>query len=321
MSNEERAFLLAHDTDAFNKWESGRALAKDVMARMITEGAPVSPEWLDALARVAQDVSLDPAFRALCLRLPSEDDMAQTLAVSGQVPDPQAIYRARRDMALGLAQKLAPVLADLIAANSVQGAYSPAAADAGKRSLKLACLQLQSRLDGAAMAAEIYAKADNMTEVMGALQALLENGKGEAELAAFGQKWADDRNVMDKWFMVQIALAAPERAAGVTQALTKHADFDYKNPNRFRAVIGALSANHAGFHHASGAGYRLVADWLLVMDGLNPQTAARMSTAFETWPRYDADRQALMKAELQRILAHPALSRDLSEMAGRMYSA
>ncbi len=321
VSNEERAFLLAHDTDAFNKWEAGRALAKDVMARMITEGAAVSAEWLDALARVAQDETLDPAFRALCLRLPSEDDMAQTLAVSGHVPDPQAIYRARRAMALALAEKLAPVLGDLIAANTPQGAYSPAAEDAGKRALKLACLQLQSRLDGAAMAAEIYAKADNMTEVMGALQALLENGKGDAELAAFGAKWADDRNVMDKWFMVQIALAAPEQAAAVTEALTKHPDFDYKTPNRFRAVIGALSANHAGFHHASGAGYRLVADWLLTMDFLNPQTAARMSTAFETWPRYDADRQALMKAELQRILAHPGLSRDLSEMAGRMFNA
>ena len=94
--------------------------------------------------------------------------------------------------------------------------------------------------------------------------------------------------------------------------------FDWRNPNRFRSVIGALSANHAGFHTASGAGYRLVADWLLKLDPLNPQTAARMSSAFETWRRYDVGRQGLVRAELQRILATPGLSRDMTEMAGRM---
>jgi aminopeptidase N len=126
---------------------------------------------------------------------------------------------------------------------------------------------------------------------------------------------------MDKWFSLQIAFAAPDLAAGVTEALTRDPAFDWKNPNRFRAAIGALTANHAGFHHASGAGYRLVADWLIRLDPVNPQTAARMSTAYETWPRYDAARQALVRAELDRILAMPGLSRDLAEMAGRMRAA
>jgi aminopeptidase N len=91
-----------------------------------------------------------------------------------------------------------------------------------------------------------------------------------------------------------------------------------KNPNRFRSVMGALSGNHAGFHRADGAGYRVVADWLLRLDPLNPQTAARMSTAFETWRRYDAARQTAAKAQLDRILAAPGLSRDLGEMAARL---
>ena len=117
---------------------------------------------------------------------------------------------------------------------------------------------------------------------------------------------------------VQVATARPEQTAAVTRALTERADFDWKNPNRFRSVIGALAGNHAGFHHGDGAGYRLLADWLIRLDPINPQTTARMSTAFETWPRYDADRQAMMRGELQRLLATPGLSRDLSEMAGRM---
>ena len=123
---------------------------------------------------------------------------------------------------------------------------------------------------------------------------------------------------MDKWFAVQVAAAAPEKVAETVRRLTQRSDFDYKNPNRFRAVIGALSANHAGFHQASGEGYALLADWLIRLDPLNPQTASRMSTAFESWPRYDADRQAMMRVALQRILTTPGLSRDLSEMVGRM---
>ncbi|MDZ4094872.1 MAG: aminopeptidase N, partial [Paracoccaceae bacterium] len=113
-SPQERAFLLTHDTDPFNKWEAGRALAKDVLARMITENAAPSPDWLDALARVTLDESLDPAFRALALRLPDEDDMAQTLHMAGHVPDPARIHAARQSMTLALARHLSLQLPGLI---------------------------------------------------------------------------------------------------------------------------------------------------------------------------------------------------------------
>ena len=318
VSPEERAFLLAHDTDPFNRWEAGRALAKDVLARMVTEGAVPGPDWLDALARVAFDDSLDPAFRALALRLPGEDDMAQTLHDAGRVPDPQAIHDARRRMAEALARRLAQGLPGLIASRAEPGPFSPEARAAGRRALRLAALGLLSRIDGGRAAAAAYRAADNMTEEQGALACLLDIGAGQEELALFEARWGRDRLVMDKWFGLQVALAAPDRAAAVADSLTRHPDFDWKNPNRFRAVIGAMSANHAGFHHASGAGYRFVADWLIRLDPLNPQTAARMSTAFDTWARYDADRQAMVRAELQRIRATPGLSRDLAEMTGRM---
>ena len=317
----ERAFLLAHDTDPFNRWEAGRALAKDVLARMVTKGATPSADLLDGMARLAFDDSLDPAFRALALRLPSEDDMAATLHAAGQVPDPARIHAARRALGLALAEKLAPGLPDLERTCRTEGPFSPAAGPAGQRALRLAALALMARLDGGAAAQLAFAQAYNMTESFGALAILLENGQGKQELAAFGSRWTHDRLVMDKWFAVQVAMAAPDQAAATVARLTEHPAFDMKNPNRFRAVLGALTANHAGFHHHSGAGYATLADWLIRLDPLNPQTAARMSTAFETWPRYDADRQAMIRAALDRILATPGLSRDLSEMAGRMRGA
>jgi aminopeptidase N len=315
---EERAFLLAHDTDPFNRWEAGRTLAKEVMAHMVTQGAAPAPAWLDALARVAQDDRLDPAFRALSLRLPGEDDMAQTLFADGLTPDPDRIHAARRHMAEALARTLAPALPRMIESYAEPGPFTPEARAAGRRALRLTLLGLLSRLDGGARAAALFRSADNMTEQVGALACLLEIGAGQAELAAFAAQWGHDRLVMDKWFSLQVLLAPPAEAAPLADRLTRHRDFDWRNPNRFRAVLGALSAHHAGFHQASGAGYRLLADWLIRLDPLNPQTAARMSTAFETWARYDAGRQARARAELDRILAQPGLSRDLAEMAGRL---
>jgi aminopeptidase N len=318
---EERAFLLAHDTDAFNKWEAGSALAKDVMAEMVLKGTAPARVWTDAVAAVALDESLDPAFRALCLQLPGEDDMAQTIHAMGRIPDPSKIHAARREMAGALAIRLGEGLRRLYDAMDDGLPFSPSAAQAGRRALRLAVLGLVTRRDGGKQAVRAFAEARSMTEETGALSALLEIGEGEAELAAFASRWGGDRNVMDKWFSLQIARAAPDAAVPLTQKLTGHPDFDWKTPNRFRAVIGALSANHAGFHHRSGAGYRLLADWLIRLDPLNPQTAARMSTAFETWPRYDAARRKLVKRELQRMLAAPNLSGDLREMAERLLAA
>jgi aminopeptidase N len=317
-SPEERAFLLAHDTDPFNKWEAGRALAKDLLAHLALEGGAAGPGWCEAMAGVAQDASLDPAFRALCLRLPSEDDLAQTLHAAGHVPDPVRIHAARRSMGLGLARTLAPHLPRLIETHAEPGPFTPDARAAGRRALRLALLALQSRLDDGDMAAALFADADNMTESTGALACLLDVGKGQAELRRFHDRWQGDRLVMDKWFTLQILHASPDTAAGVTEALTRHPAFDWKNPNRFRAVLGALSANHAGFHHASGAGYRILADWLIRLDPVNPQTAARMSTAFDTWSRYDADRQGMIRDALRRMAAAEGLSRDLGEMVARM---
>ena len=314
----ERAFLLAHDTDPFNKWEAGRSLAKDVLARMVAQGTGPSMDWLEAMARVVLDEGLEPAFRALAMRLPSDDDMAQTLSLSGHVPDPDRIYAARRQMGDALAERLSADLPRLFKELAVPGPYSPDAAAAGQRSLRMAVLDLITRLDRGAAAEALSQTADNMTEEVGALACLLSLGAGAAALARFKARWADNGNVMDKWYALQIGFAPPAAAVEVTQRLTADPGFTWRNPNRFRSVIGALSANHAGFHRADGTGYRLVADWLLKLDPLNPQTAARMSSAFETWRRYDADRQGMIRAELARILATPNLSRDMTEMAGRM---
>ncbi|WP_062762907.1 aminopeptidase N [Falsirhodobacter sp. alg1] len=310
----EHAFILAHDTDLFTRWEAGRTLASDVMAAMVMDGAEVSAEWLEALAALAVDADLDHAFRAIALRLPSEEDMAQVIFERGVTPDPDVIRQARRAMATALAGRLADDLPAMAA--PLDEAWSPDPAQAGARALRMQALALLSRIDGGAAARTAFAGATNMTEEVGALVALLAVGQGQKALDSFAERWGDDRLVMDKWFTLGVLYAEDPVAA--VEAMTRHPQFDWRNPNRFRAVFGALPANHAGFHRADGAGYALLADWLIRLDDANPQTAARMSAAFSNRLRYDAGRQKHMLAALDRILSKAGLSPDLAEMAGRM---
>ncbi|MFO6463108.1 aminopeptidase N [Jannaschia sp. KMU-145] len=316
-SDADRLVLLAHDTDPFARWEAGRALAKDRLMRAVSEGRYFDAAWLDALAALATDGAADPAFRALALALPSEDDLAGSLHAAGVVPDPDAIYAIRRRAQLAIAERLGPDLDALREAMRVPGAYDPSAEDAGKRAFDATLLRLRTMTDGGTAARAAYDAADNMTDRMAAFTCLLEAGD-ETVAGRFEADWKDDRLVMDKWFMAQIAHAAPRDAVGTAERLTTHPDYDAGNPNRFRAVVGGLSAgNPAGFHTPDGRGYGFVADRLIELDRANPQTAARMSTAFETWRRWDADRQDLMRAALERM-RDGATSRDLIEMTTRM---
>ena len=317
-SNAERAFLMAHDTDPFNKWDAGRALASDVLSKMVTEDAAPDAAYLDGIAAILRDDSLDPAFRALAVSIPSESDLAQTLYDAGTTPDPIAIHRAAEALKLANAQHVQDILPRIIADCTVDGPYSPDAKSAGRRSLGRAALGLITRLDGGAEAAKTFASANNMTMQLAGLSALLMIGKGDDQSGAFRTQWRTDRLVMDKWFGLTVGSSAPEKAATTADRLTQEPDFDMKNPNRFRAVFGALAGHAAGFHDPTGASYRLLADHLKKLDAINPQTTARLTTAFETWRRYDGDRQALMREALVDIAATQGLSRDTSEMVGRM---
>ena len=322
-SDEDLALLLAHDSDAFNRWEAGQKLSMDALCRAATGSETASDLFLDALATLATDADADPAFRSLVLNLPGEAEIAATLAERGTVPDPDAIHTGRNSVLNDLAHRLGDDLKAVFEAMDTPGPYTPDAKDAGRRSLKSTMLGLISRIESACETALAqFDGADNMTESLSALGLLVQHGKGDAALKTFHERWRNDVNVTDKWFSIQAARTAPGRALEVVTDLTGHADFTWKNPNRFRSLMASFGgANHAGFHRADGAGYRLFTDWVLKLDPLNPQTAARMTTVFEAWPRYDQDRRALMKAQLERMAATDGLSRDSSEMVTRLLQA
>ncbi len=316
-TSAERAFLLAHDSDSFNRWEAARAMALEALM-----GAqPVAP-FAEALRLAIADATLDPAFRALLLTLPGDDELARETWARGRQADPDAIHAASETAKTALAEALEPELRALYTAMEAPGPYSPDATSAGRRALRNACLGLLSRRPVGPSLAEAQAKAPSMSERLPALAALLHAGAPAAEpaLAAFAEEWKSDPLVMDKWHLLQATIPREGTLARV-KALSEDPSFAWKTPNRFRSLVAAFSTNHFCFHAADGSGYRFLADWLLKLDPLNPQTAARVAGAFETWRRYDDARQSLIRAELERIARAPSLSRDLTEIVTRMLGA
>ncbi|MBM1219454.1 aminopeptidase N [Ponticoccus sp. SC2-23] len=319
-SARESAFLLAHDTDPFNAWEAGRRLAEDVLTDMILDGSDASRDFLDALDRAISDPDRDPAFRALLLDLPSEDDMAKRLFEAGTTPDPDLIHASHDALAHAIAERSGATLARLHTDHQLPGPFSPDARAAGNRALANAALRYLVLTEGPDRAQAQFETADNMTQSLAALGALVRIGKGNDPLARFEARWKTDRLVMNKWFGLQVSLAPPAEAVEKVQKLTAHPLFDWTNPNRFRSVLGAFAMNQAGFHRADGAGYDLLIDWLIRLDPRNPQVAARSVAAFQTISRWDDGRKKLMRQSLERLSSQTGLSADTAEMVNRILS-
>ncbi|MEM9781941.1 MAG: DUF3458 domain-containing protein, partial [Pseudomonadota bacterium] len=322
-----RAFLLANDSDPFNRWEAGRRYALNLACRLAepatvtTEDVP--GEWATALEGVAGDGTLDPQFRALLLELPGNDEVAAEIASSGQPADPDRIHAALTAMRAALGRQLGDLLPAIRTAMATDAPYSPYPADAGRRALgnRALSLMLASGDPSADQAAEAqYDGADNMTERLSALTLLTHFGRpgADARLADFRATWQADELVMDKWFAVQATAPVPDALNRVV-ALTEHPAFNWKRPNRFRSLVATFAmANPVRFHAGDGAGYNFLVDWLLRLDRLNPQTAARVTGAFESWRRYDDTRQAHARTAMQRLADDTALSRNTREIVERL---
>ena len=314
----ERLVLLTYDTDMFNRYEASRELGCAVLIDMLCNNAEPDPSYTEALLQVLANEDLDPAFRAICCALPGQDEVAQALVELDHTPDPVAIHNAHQKLSHYLAGSGLDLLRGLYTSHNVAGPYTPDAVSCGHRALSNLALRYISLLDGAALAAKQFAAADNMSLQMPALVNLVRTGHGDQALQKFYAQWRHERLVIDKWFSLQVSSCNPSQAVAIATALLSHPDFTFKNPNRFRSLIGALAMTPAAFHQPEGDAYDLVADQLIALDDLNPQLCARMTTVFETLKRYDSNRQAMMKAALLRIAAKPKLSRDTREMVSRL---
>ncbi len=319
--DDELAFLIAHETDPFNRWDAAQEYSTRLMLKMVEDrlaGADLDlPDaFVLAMRALLLDDTIDPAFAAEALALPSESNLADRMEVIAV----ETIHDVREAVRATLALRLEDAFAYVYDANRSRGPYRVDAEGAGRRGLQNLCLGYLMELDAPAIRSNCRHQletADNMTDALAAL-ACFANARGtqrEERLAWFEARWKDDPLVLDKWFALQATSRLPDTLDRVGR-LTRHPGFDIENPNRVRAVIGAFChANQRRFHDASGAGYRFLSEHVLAIDAFNPQSAARLLSAASRWRRLDATRGALLRGELERILAAPGLSKDCYEVA------
>ncbi len=321
-TDHELAHLMAHDSDAFNRWEAGQRLAMQRLLKLIKqvqdgEKLTLDTLFINAMRTTLNDQTLDPSFREMVLTLPSE----LMLAEQCEVIDPQAIHTARQFMRNTLSDKLKVDFIAAYEANQTPGKYSADAKSAAKRGLKNLCLSyLLGWADETTLQlahAQIDA-ANNMTDRLAAMMALINTGSSHAAqpLKRFYQDFKSEALVVDKWFSLQ-AVATRTDVQAVRKLMT-HPAFTLKNPNRARSLIFSFcNGNPTQFHAADGSGYTYWAEQVIALNKLNPQVAARLVRTLDHWKKYTAELKKQMQKALQKVASSKGLSKDVQELVAK----
>lgn len=324
-SDDDLLLLLAHDSDAFTRWEAAqtlyrRAVATNLAALSDGIGLPKHEKLLAAVEKVISDDLLDNAFKALLLGVPSEAELWD----GTENIDPLRYHQAREalldTLAVHFLQKWHELNRQAAKQENQSYGYSPEAA--GWRTLRNVCRTFVLRADPAHIetVAEKYGEmAQNMTHEWGILSAVNGNESDTRNrlLAQFADKFSDDALVMDKYFTL-VGSSRRSDALQQVQTALQHPKFSLENPNKARSLIGSFSRNVPHFHAEDGSGYRFIADKVIEIDRFNPQVAARLVQAFNLCNKLEPHRKNLVKQELQRIRAQEGLSKDVGEIVGKI---
>jgi aminopeptidase N len=330
-SDEELAFLMAHDSDSFARWEAAQLLTvrvtKELVAGFKKSGVMMSAARLtQAFGPLLKDEKLDPAFVSFMLALPAEQYLAQFFTVV----DVDAIHAVRENLLSEIAKAHRgefQKIYDRLTREGTEGVDPKLAGQlagqlAGRRALRSCALEylaMSGDTQDFERALKQRREAKNMTEELGALQAL-NRSPGPARKVAmdeFYEKWNKETLVINKWLSIQ-AISPLKDTLERIKNLSDDPVFDKKNPNKIYALYLAFSRfNTVRFNDKSGDGYRFIADQVMDIDSRNPQVAARLMGGFNQWRALDPHRQELMKTELNRILAKPGLSSNVFEIASK----
>ncbi|WP_375634185.1 MULTISPECIES: aminopeptidase N [unclassified Bartonella] len=323
-NERELIFLAQHDDNHINRWQSLNHLMTQALIHSIQdktqEKATLPSALLKLIETIITDETLEPEFRAFCLNLPSEVELAHTI---GKNIDPDRIHYVRHQFLASLAQTHQELLTKFYGQMQTQEPYSPNTAQAGKRALKNIILDYLSIAEANPNRAAIqYATADNMTDRMASIAVLVkrfnESEQAQNALNDFENRYQHDPLVMDKWFSIQAMVAGTSTLENV-QKLMQHPLFSQDNPNRVRSLIGVFASNNlTGFNRMDGASYHFLCQVILEIDKKNPQLASRLLTMMRSWRQLEPIRQQKLETELKMIAAAPKLSSDVADIINRL---
>ncbi|APU73890.1 aminopeptidase N [Vibrio parahaemolyticus] len=315
-SDAELIFLMKHATNDFARWDASQMLLAKYIRQNVNNvqtGSEVqlSEDLIDAFRGVLLDENLEPAFIAQVFSLPSINE------ITGWYK--QIDVDAVDTVLNGITVSLSAALEDELSATYhtlKQAEYTIDHAAIGKRALRNQCLQFLAHTDkGNTLVKAQYEAANNMTDTIAAMSAAnsAQLECREELMADYSDKWKHDGLVMDKWFALQGTNPA-EDALEKVKATINHEAFSLKNPNRTRSLIGSfLAANPVRFHDKSGSGYQFAGEILRQLNDSNPQVASRMIDPLLKFRKYDEARQAMIRAELEKLKAMDNLAKDLFE--------
>ncbi|KAG6399336.1 hypothetical protein SASPL_140812 [Salvia splendens] len=326
LTDADLYFLLANDSDEFNRWEAGQVLARKLMLTLVSDYQQNKPlvlnqQFVNGIKSVLCDSSLDKEFIAKAITLPGEGEIMDMM----EVADPDTVHAVRSFIRKQLASELKNELLITVGNNRSSEKYEFDHQNLSRRALKNIALAYLGSLEDAEiteLALHEYRTATNLTEQFAALVALDQiPGKVRDEvLADFYDKWQHEYLVINKWFALQAMSNVPRNVENVRKLLN-HPAFDLRNPNKVYSLIGGFCGSLVNFHAKDGSGYKFLGELVVQLDKINPQVASRMVSAFSRWKRYDETRQNLAKAQLEMILSANGLSENVFEIASKSLAA
>jgi len=326
LSDSDLFFLLAHDSDEFNRWEAGQILGRKLMLSLVADfqqnkPLALNPQFVHGFRCILRDSSLDKEFIAKAVTLPGEGEIMDMM----EVADPDAVHAVRSFLKKQLASELKEEFLSTVKNNRSSEQYQFDHPNMARRALKNISLGYLASIEDPELielALNEYRTATNMTDQFAALAAIAQNpGKTRDDvLADFYSKWQDDFLVVAKWFSLQAMSDIPGNVENVTELLN-HPAFDLRNPNKVYALIGGFCGSPVNFHAKDGSGYKFLGEMVMQLDKLNPQVASRVVSAFSRWRRYDETRQSLAKAQLEMIMSANGLSENVFEIASKSLAA
>ncbi|MCZ2203839.1 aminopeptidase N [Bartonella sp. A05] len=325
-NESEFIFLAEKDSNQINRWQSLNHLITQALIQAINdktlEETTMPANLLELIKTIVQDDNLEPEFRAFCLSLPCEVELARTI---GENIDPDRIHHVRNQFLASIAHTHQELLTKIYAQMQVKESYCPNTEQVGKRALRNIVLDYLSIIEAKPdRAATQYATADNMTDRIASMTILAQhfNTSEQAQdaLSDFENRYKNDPLVIDKWFSIQAVVAGASTLYHVKK-LMNHPLFSLDNPNRVRALIGAFaSGNQTGFNRADGAAYHFLCQIILEIDKKNPQLASRLLTIMRSWRQWEPVRRQKIEMELKTIAEAQKLSSDVADIISRTLS-
>ena len=314
-SDAERVHLMTYDSDLVNRYEIGQQYMLERLIAMVKEGANTPDDIILKTVGVYLNADTDNAFKARSVLLPSEEEIAgKMMGVK-----PSEVVRVRKLMRQAIADTYTDKLLDIYHANQTTEGYSPDADSAARRAIKNVALGYLALTEHKDLVYEQYKKADNLTDKMAALSALVHNQMDEAQTALddFYTRYENDDLVLNKWFVVQ-SCAHSDKALETVEKLTQHPKFDLKNPNKLRSVVGAFTMNICAFNAPDGSGYKWFAQKVADVDKINPSMAAMLFAKMAKYKHFEPSAGEVAKTILKELLDGGKLSTISAETVERM---